>query len=859
MTKAERSPTRTPDTSYSTPVTTGTSANRRFPRPTTSTSISTRVSAHIASATASRPPSPLKQGSDLSKLDDSKAEEGILPSPHGSELAKVYGSVLQPKETLDSFACASCSTPFPPDATIYPDPSEPTSSSSDSSSKRGTRFLCRSCFTTNGGSRGDCPTCSRPVLILKSEGGFVENGGRVWHKKCFVCDGCGKNIGDNPMVDLLSRPCCPDCFDSCLKRTSHDSPRPAVRDESTLNRLGGNRRDSQSRESSPALDELEKRLGIARARAGSMDSPVKSTSTSSYRGTSTSSRYNTSSAYDASPRALPGLTTPDKVKPSGRVNTSIGSPPSSSRRRDSDYELSAGNDSPNFSRYTQTRLKSPELEEESPVPRRRHRHQSTGRDSLDGARSSPRSSISQPTEQAIDEMKRRFLSGSPATTPTKATTYSNSSTPRRRSKSRSRSRPRASDTSVLSSSSSPAETENKKRTLRSTASTSSLRSALRSQRTGDRPLEDDAVHPDITGDSVRPLRILRRDRTGDTQITVQENITGSTQYYDNVRPQKTGDAVYGVRTLDSQNTGLTVQPQRTGDTDYTMLASQVTGDTSYLIARHRTGDGIGSQNTGYAIFPPLHPQKPTEVVQTNASTRRESKGDTIDRLRADRTGDAEVASLLGSFPADDLIDLSGRGASYSSRATGSISKIPQLSSRLQSKESPRTSTASNSSVSEGYESSVSSTPSLGDFSDTTSAVSSGPSTPPSLSPPLRGGKRNTWSSSSATPTPRSRTLPQSITIPDHVPSDARCEKCREPLFSVKYGGKFVTVPEEPTSTGAPPKRYHTACFKCKVCGDVFEEREGGHAVFVRVEEGACHVRVRECGLLGLKQLTSPNL
>lgn len=65
-----------------------------------------------------------------------------------------------------------------------------------------------------------------------------------------------------------------------------------------------------------------------------------------------------------------------------------------------------------------------------------------------------------------------------------------------------------------------------------------------------------------------------------------------------------------------------------------------------------------------------------------------------------------------------------------------------------------------------------------------------------------------------------------------------------PLFSTQFGGKFVTVPEEPTSTGALPKRYHTVCFKCKICGEVFEEKEGGHAVFVRVKEGSCHVRVR---------------
>ena len=92
-------------------------------------------------------------------------------------------------------------------------------------------------------------------------------------------------------------------------------------------------------------------------------------------------------------------------------------------------------------------------------------------------------------------------------------------------------------------------------------------------------------------------------------------------------------------------------------------------------------------------------------------------------------------------------------------------------------------------------------------------------------------------------TPHSRVLPNGIAIPENVPSDARCEKCKEPLFNIKHGGKFVTVPEEPTSTGAAPRRYHTACFTCRVCGEVFEEKEGGHAVFVRVEEGACHVRV----------------
>lgn len=84
-----------------------------------------------------------------------------------------------------------------------------------------------------------------------------------------------------------------------------------------------------------------------------------------------------------------------------------------------------------------------------------------------------------------------------------------------------------------------------------------------------------------------------------------------------------------------------------------------------------------------------------------------------------------------------------------------------------------------------------------------------------------------------------------LSIPEQIPPDARCEKCRLPLFSTQFDGKFVTVPEEPSSTGALPRRYHTACFTCKICGEVFEEKEGGHAVFVRIEEGACHVHVSD--------------
>lgn len=274
-----RSPSRGPS---STPVEPRTSRSvsptKRFPRPNTSQSNTTaqplipQVTAHITSTTSYRPRSPLKYSSTTSDVPASptaRAASGILPSPYTSELSKAYGSVLQPKESLLTHKCTLCSAAFPPDATIYPDPN---------ASAMSNRFLCRPCFTENGGSKGDCPACHRPVLILKSEGGFVENSGRVWHKRCFRCDTCFKNIGDTPMVDLLGRPSCAECFDTCLKKSpardsAKNSPRrpfdsPDITKEKSSN-LGGLRGDRQSREGSPAIEELEQRLGIIKSRESS--------------------------------------------------------------------------------------------------------------------------------------------------------------------------------------------------------------------------------------------------------------------------------------------------------------------------------------------------------------------------------------------------------------------------------------------------------------------------------------------------------------------------------------------------------------------------------------------------------------
>lgn len=261
--------------SISTNVPTNTTT-KRFPRPKSVTSVSSSslsrgVSEHILATTSQspRPPSPLKISTTFSD-----PASDILPSfsAHEPTLSKVYGSVLQPKETLPLHSCAICSAVFPPDSTLYPNPS-------DFSDVKA--FLCRQCFTVNGGSKGNCPSCSRPVLALKTEGAFVQSGGKYWHKGCFNCMSCFKNIGNTPMVDLLGRPSCADCFDNCLKR---DHPVTPKKNRTSANnspnvgvRLSSSHR-GKSREGSPMIEELEQRLGIVRSRDGtplSIDSPSK--------------------------------------------------------------------------------------------------------------------------------------------------------------------------------------------------------------------------------------------------------------------------------------------------------------------------------------------------------------------------------------------------------------------------------------------------------------------------------------------------------------------------------------------------------------------------------------------------------
>ena len=326
-------------------------SSNRFPRP---------ISSDPPSSTFrnSRPvPTQSKQPSSPLKLTATLASD-ILPSIdlNDNTLSKVYGSVLQRPETLETHSCAICSSPFPPDATIYPDPAAPNAS----------RYLCRPCFEHNGGSKGTCPACSRLVLTLKSEGGFIHASGSYWHKRCFNCAACCKNIGDTPMVDLFGRPSCPECFDSSLRRDpttpkkiTSSTTSPSVDRSRSSSTPRSASKAQRTDEGSPAVvEELQRRLGI-----------------SNHHGTSP---------------ALEGLGQKgrDFRSPSSASDGEAWSP--SNGRRQSDQ-------SPIPSRREVCRMNSPS----SPLAYRNSKQVS-----------SPTMGSPAPTQDAIEEMKQRFIRGS---------------------------------------------------------------------------------------------------------------------------------------------------------------------------------------------------------------------------------------------------------------------------------------------------------------------------------------------------------------------------------------------------------------------------------------------------------------
>jgi hypothetical protein len=68
----------------------------------------------------------------------------------------------------------------------------------------------------------------------------------------------------------------------------------------------------------------------------------------------------------------------------------------------------------------------------------------------------------------------------------------------------------------------------------------------------------------------------------------------------------------------------------------------------------------------------------------------------------------------------------------------------------------------------------------------------------------------------------------------------RCADCGGNLFSVKEGGRYVTVPSEGNTQVL---MYHTDCFRCVECHGIFKQGNVGQAIFVTSKNGPCHVEV----------------
>ena len=214
------------------------------------------------------------------------------------------------------------------------------------------------------------------------------------------------------MVDLLGRPSCAECFDECLKRDLN-TPKKKWNGSGNSPQVDGNNniggmslsssKGAKSREGSPAIEELEQRLGIVKSREGSpaledlgqrlsliggKESPTKS---------SLISRY---SASGGSPIASP--------LSSRYSTTSQENSPLIHRSRGRPDTRTDGSSSP-IRQYE--RFKSPELEQRESIGCRPSPVRfASGSPSLSPVRSTATGSPI--TEDAIEEMKLRFLKGS---------------------------------------------------------------------------------------------------------------------------------------------------------------------------------------------------------------------------------------------------------------------------------------------------------------------------------------------------------------------------------------------------------------------------------------------------------------
>ncbi|RXK39510.1 hypothetical protein M231_03179 [Tremella mesenterica] len=150
---------------------------------------------------------------------------------HDSQLARVYGSVLDPR--VQHPECKACSCQIKAGNKLYLAPRL------ISGINQGD-VLCRGCYSTRF-ALGTCVTCQQVILGDKEEGsggGHVKDGaGHLWHGNCFKCTRCSEPLYDRDHVLLpMLSPCCIECFDQQIstpekssKTTSSEIPQTGGR------------------------------------------------------------------------------------------------------------------------------------------------------------------------------------------------------------------------------------------------------------------------------------------------------------------------------------------------------------------------------------------------------------------------------------------------------------------------------------------------------------------------------------------------------------------------------------------------------------------------------------------------------
>ncbi|KZT61494.1 hypothetical protein CALCODRAFT_514782 [Calocera cornea HHB12733] len=200
------------------------SPKKRFPRPT-----SVDVKGGYP-----RPTSTFRKAVDQPPVPpiatDVIAEEvgPVVPMDDGLTLAKVHGTVLSPPAPLH---CAHCNSVFPHNSTLYPlntssqQQPDPFVLDPETNPLAGP-YACLACFTQHR-SLGTCATCHKLVLPLKSEGKWITVREKVWHSRCFACQGCGIDLSKRPMVGISGDPECEDCFGKVVLKREERQASPA--------------------------------------------------------------------------------------------------------------------------------------------------------------------------------------------------------------------------------------------------------------------------------------------------------------------------------------------------------------------------------------------------------------------------------------------------------------------------------------------------------------------------------------------------------------------------------------------------------------------------------------------------------